>query len=482
MPAKQVVFGDEARAKIVAGVNLLARAVRCTLGPKARTVVLQRSYGAPVIINSGVIVAREIELADPLENMGAQMVREVASKTSDVAGDGTTTAILLAQGLVAEGMKHVAAGMNPMDLKRGIDLAVDSVVGGAEAPGAALREPHRDRPGRHHLGQQRPGDRRDRRQRHGEGRQGRRHHGRGRHGARERDGGGRGHAVRPRLPLALLHQHRREDARGAGGRLHPPLRPQDRQPARDAAGAGTGGQGRQAAPHRGRGRRGRGARHAGGEHAARRAQDLRGEGARLRRPAQGDAGGPRRSSPAGASSRRRRGLKLEKAEAHRPRARAPHRGRQGRHDDHRRRRRPREGPGPRGRDQAAGGGRHERLRQGEAAGARGEARGRRGRRQGGRRHGNGDEGAQGARRGCAARHARGGRGGRPARRRRGAAARPRPARRAAAAPTPTSNAASRSCCARSRSRCARSWRTPATSPPWCWTACWPEPTTSASTP
>ena len=128
MPAKQVVFGDEARAKIVAGVDLLARAVRCTLGPKARTVVLQRSFGPPIIINSGVIVAREIELADPLENMGAQMVREVASKTSDVAGDGTTTAILLAQGLVAEGMKHVAAGMNPMDLKRGIDLAVDSVV------------------------------------------------------------------------------------------------------------------------------------------------------------------------------------------------------------------------------------------------------------------------------------------------------------------------------------------------------------------
>ncbi len=128
MAAKQVVFSDEAREKIVAGVNLLARAVRCTLGPKARTVVLQRSYGPPVIINSGVIVAREIELSDPLENMGAQMVREVASKTSDVAGDGTTTAILLAQGLVVEGMKHVAAGMNPMDLKRGIDLAVDAVV------------------------------------------------------------------------------------------------------------------------------------------------------------------------------------------------------------------------------------------------------------------------------------------------------------------------------------------------------------------
>ncbi|MCW5593716.1 MAG: chaperonin GroEL, partial [Burkholderiales bacterium] len=128
MAAKRIVFGEEARAKIVAGVNQLARAVRCTLGPRARTVVLQRSFGPPTIINSGVIVAREIELPDPLENMGAQMVREVASKTSDVAGDGTTTATLLAQGLVVEGMKHVAAGMNPMDLKRGIDLAVEAVV------------------------------------------------------------------------------------------------------------------------------------------------------------------------------------------------------------------------------------------------------------------------------------------------------------------------------------------------------------------
>ncbi len=106
----------------------LANAVRVTLGPKARTVVLERAYGAPSIINSGVVVAKEIELQDPFENMGAQMVREVATKTSDVAGDGTTTAMVLAQGIVTEGMKYVAAGMNPMDLKRGIDLAVDALV------------------------------------------------------------------------------------------------------------------------------------------------------------------------------------------------------------------------------------------------------------------------------------------------------------------------------------------------------------------
>jgi chaperonin GroEL len=129
MAAKQILFGEDAHAKIVSGVTALANAVKVTLGPKARTVVLERSFGAPIVINSGVIVAKEIELEDPFENMGAQMVREVASKTSDVAGDGTTTATLLAHGIVVEGMKYVAAGMNPMDLKRGIDQAVEAIVG-----------------------------------------------------------------------------------------------------------------------------------------------------------------------------------------------------------------------------------------------------------------------------------------------------------------------------------------------------------------
>jgi len=128
MAAKQILFGEQVRAKILRGIGTLADAVRVTLGPKARTVVLERSYGAPQIVNSGVVVAREIELEDPFENMGAQMAREVASKTSEVAGDGTTTATLLAAGIVAEGMKFVTAGMNPMDLKRGIDLAVEAVV------------------------------------------------------------------------------------------------------------------------------------------------------------------------------------------------------------------------------------------------------------------------------------------------------------------------------------------------------------------
>jgi chaperonin GroEL len=128
MAAKQILFHENAHAKIMLGVRILADAVRGTLGPKARTVVLEKSFGAPVVINSGVVVAKEIELEDRFENMGAQMVKEVASKTSDVAGDGTTTATLLAAGIVFEGMKSVAAGMNPMDLKRGIDTGVTAVV------------------------------------------------------------------------------------------------------------------------------------------------------------------------------------------------------------------------------------------------------------------------------------------------------------------------------------------------------------------
>ncbi|WER46701.1 chaperonin GroEL [Cupriavidus sp. WKF15] len=128
MAAKDVVFGDAARAKMVEGVNILANAVKVTLGPKGRNVVLERSFGGPTVTKDGVSVAKEIELKDKLQNMGAQMVKEVASKTSDNAGDGTTTATVLAQSIVREGMKFVAAGMNPMDLKRGIDKAVAAAV------------------------------------------------------------------------------------------------------------------------------------------------------------------------------------------------------------------------------------------------------------------------------------------------------------------------------------------------------------------
>ena len=128
MSAKDVRFGDDSRSRMVKGVNILANAVKVTLGPKGRNVVLEKSFGAPTITKDGVSVAKEIELEDKFENMGAQMVKEVSSQTSDIAGDGTTTATVLAQGIVREGMKSVSAGMNPMDLKRGIDKAVIAAV------------------------------------------------------------------------------------------------------------------------------------------------------------------------------------------------------------------------------------------------------------------------------------------------------------------------------------------------------------------
>merc|ERR1711998_359680 len=121
-------FGANARAQMLEGVDILAEAVKVTLGPKGRNVVIDKSFGAPRITKDGMGVAKEIELKDKFENMGAQMVRDVASKTNDLAGDGTTTATVLTQAIATEGMKSVAAGMNPMDLKRGVDLAVDSVV------------------------------------------------------------------------------------------------------------------------------------------------------------------------------------------------------------------------------------------------------------------------------------------------------------------------------------------------------------------
>src|SRR5512145_2611085 len=128
MSAKEVKFSQDARERMLHGVDIMANAVKVTLGPKGRNVVLEKSFGAPRVTKDGVTVAKEIELEDKFENMGAQMLREVASKTSDIAGDGTTTATVLAQAIVKEGAKSVAAGANPMDLKRGIDLAINAVV------------------------------------------------------------------------------------------------------------------------------------------------------------------------------------------------------------------------------------------------------------------------------------------------------------------------------------------------------------------
>src|SRR4051812_4028941 len=128
MAAKEIVFNTQARAEIARGLNTLANAVKVTLGPRGRNVVIEKSWGAPTITKDGVTVAKEIELEDKMANMGAQMVKEVASKTSDVAGDGTTTATVLAQAIYLEGAKLVAAGANPMDIKRGIEAGVETVI------------------------------------------------------------------------------------------------------------------------------------------------------------------------------------------------------------------------------------------------------------------------------------------------------------------------------------------------------------------
>src|SRR5215475_2153184 len=140
MAAKTVKFGQDARDRILRGVNILADAVTVTLGPKGRNVVIEKSFGAPVVTKDGVTVAKEIELQDKFENMGAQMVREVASKTSDKAGDGTTTATVLAQAIYTNGLKLVEAGHNPMDLKRGVDAAVEAMLAALKASATPTRE------------------------------------------------------------------------------------------------------------------------------------------------------------------------------------------------------------------------------------------------------------------------------------------------------------------------------------------------------
>ena len=238
MAAKDVRFAGDARARMLRGVDILADAVKVTLGPKGRNVVLDKSFGAPRITKDGVTVAKEIELADKFENMGAQMVREVASKTNDIAGDGTTTATVLAQAIVREGAKAVAAGMNPMDLKRGVDQRRGRGGRGAEEALEEDHHPGRNRPGRRHRRQRRDRDRQDDLRGDAEGRQRGRHHGRGSQGHPDRARRRRGHAVRPRLRLAVLHHQRGEDDRRAGSAVHPDPREEAVRPAADAAAAG----------------------------------------------------------------------------------------------------------------------------------------------------------------------------------------------------------------------------------------------------
>ena len=422
MSAKEIKFSTDARDRMLRGVEILNNAVKVTLGPKGRNVVIDKAYGAPRITKDGVTVAKEIELADKFENMGAQMVREVASKTNDLAGDGTTTATVLAASILREGAKLVAAGMNPMDLKRGIDLAVAAVVKDIQARAKKVKSSGRDRPGRHHRRQWRRHRRRHDRQGDEEGRQRRRHHRRGGQDRRDRTRRRRRHAVRPRLSLALFRHQCREDARRAGGPLHPHPREEARQSAGDAADPRSRGAERQAAADHLRGCRRRGAGDAGRQQAARRPQGRGGQGAGLRRPPQGDAGRHRRADrrPDDLRGPRHQAGKRHARHA-RPRQARAHR--KGHHHDHRRRRRKGRHRGAHPADQGADRGNHLGLRQGEAAGAAGEARRRRRGDPRRRRDRDRGQGKEGPHRRRAERHPRRGRGRHRARRRRRAAAR-----------------------------------------------------------
>ena len=221
MAAKEIRHSSDARERMLRGIDILAEAVRVTLGPKGRNVVLDKSFGAPRITKDGVTVAKEIELSDKFENMGAQMVKEVASKTSTEAGDGTTTATILAHAMVREGVqrgrrRHEPDGPEARHRHRG--RGDRRRCQEARQTGIDQR---RDRPGRHDLGQWRRRDRPHVGRRDEEGRQRGRHHGRGGEEPRDRARCRRGHAVRPRLHLALFRHQRREDDRRARRSVHP---------------------------------------------------------------------------------------------------------------------------------------------------------------------------------------------------------------------------------------------------------------------
>ena len=340
MAAKQIVYSENSRQAILRGVNQLADAVKVTLGPKGRNVVLEKKFGGPTITKDGVTVAKEIELKDPLENMGAQMVREVASKTSDVAGDGTTTATILAQAIFREGVKAVAAGANPMALKRGIEKAVEAVVAqvqtfskpvsgdmiaqvgtisanGDATIGNIIAEAMK-KVGKDGVITVEESKTMSTELETVEGMQ----------------------FDRGYLSPYFITDPDRMEAR-ARGSVHPHPREEDQQHEGPAARARADCSQRQAAPrHRRRSRR-RSARHPRRQQAARHAERLRREGSWLRRSPQGDAGrhrDPDRRQGHHGRDRHQAGRRPSR----RPRPRQARHGRQGQHHD-RRRRRPAEG-------------------------------------------------------------------------------------------------------------------------------------------
>ena len=256
MAAKQLQFDEDARHTILRGVEKLSRAVKATLGPRGRNVILDKKFGSPTITKDGVTVAKEIELEDPYENMGAQLVREVASKTSDIAGDGTTTATVLAECIYKEGLRNVTAGANPTSLQRGIGKAVEAIVAELGKISKKVSDRERDRSGRDRFGQLGHDDRRNHRRRDGQGRQGRNHHSRRSQVDRNQPRSRRGHAVRQGLSLALLRDQRRSDGSHPREPLHPHSREENLEPEGHAPAPRESGQNRSSAPHH-CGRRGR---------------------------------------------------------------------------------------------------------------------------------------------------------------------------------------------------------------------------------
>ena len=272
MAAKELLFNTDARAKLKRGVDALAEAVKVTLGPKGRNVVIDKKFGSPTVTKDGVTVAKEVELSDPIENMGAQMVKEVATKTSDLAGDGTTTATVLAQAIFREGLKNVTAGANPMELKRGIERAVEAVVEqlrSLSVPSAGKKEiaqvgtisANNDKEIGNLIAEAMEKVGKD-----------------GVITVEEAKGlettleTVEGMQFDRGLPVALLRHRPGEDGGGAGRRLHPDPRQEDLGHEGSAPGAREGRPERPPDPdHRG-GRRRRGAGHAGGEQAPRHAQ------------------------------------------------------------------------------------------------------------------------------------------------------------------------------------------------------------------
>ena len=224
--AKIIAFDEEARRGLERGMNKLADAVKVTLGPKGRNVVLEKKWGAPTITNDGVSIAKEIELEDPYEKIGAELVKEVAKKTDDVAGDGTTTATVLAQALVREGLRNVAAGANPMASSGASRRPSSGVSEQLLEHGQGRRDQGADRLHRLDL-RRRPADRRDHRRGDGQGRQGRRHHRRGEQHLRPRARAHRGHALRQGLHLAVLRHRPRAHGGRARGPVHPHRQLQD---------------------------------------------------------------------------------------------------------------------------------------------------------------------------------------------------------------------------------------------------------------